>query len=71
MLKPNDFETWRNKRNMSQEEAATYIGISRRAWQKYEYGTSKPTLCVMLAMAARDNGLGFESIILPVPVQKD
>lgn len=52
-----DFEKWRNKHGLNQAQAAKWIGISRRSWQRYEGGESIPSDDVLLAMAARDAGL--------------
>lgn len=68
MLKPQDFETWRNNHGLTQRAAAPFIGISRRAWQKYESGIAIAPLSVLLAMAARDQGIKpLETVVAITP----
>lgn len=38
-LRPfSDLESWRKARRLTQREAAEFLGISHRAYQRFEYG---------------------------------
>lgn len=52
-----DLVAWMSKHGLNQKEAAKWLGIGRRSWQRYESKLSPVPLYVRLAMAARDAGL--------------
>ena len=37
-MKPSGLLRWRKARNMTQKQAAVFVGISERHWRRYETG---------------------------------
>lgn len=56
-MNKENFKSWRKSLNLTQEEAATRLGMARRQVQKYETGDAEIPLSIALACAAIIAGL--------------
>ena len=50
MTTADKLRKWRKAEGMSQQQAATWLGIATRTWQKWEYGEASPWLKAAVAI---------------------